>query len=363
MVPLSLIRAALLTVDVDSFEEVQAAVLMLMLLFTFARTETPCPKTVDGFDEDQHLQVRDVKPEGPVFRLNVRLKRIKQDQRLERPEAKGEGDWIWIGDTPDDAIFSIKLWTHRLFRLHGGAREQVSPFFIAPSDRARPLTYDSGMRHVRKLWAKASSDEEAKRYGLHGLRVTGYTLAKRGAGEALAVAQGGWKSEAHERYERFSLTQVLSLPAAIVAAGGVVDAEAAALPQTPVVPAQPVPGPLASPTPVPVRDLPGSTTRTRGGRGRELLPTARSGKSLARAPHPISYDNAVSRRVLVPASLWPAYACREHGGDGWEGKISKVRTTRSSQEQQGLVEFVARKNSGAGWKPVWLPLDRLRPLI
>ena len=219
MVPLSLIRDSLRKVDLDNFQEVQAANLMLMLLFSFARSETPCPKTVDGFDSDQHLQVKDVLPQGgPRFKLMLRLKRIKQDQRIERPEAR-EGDWIWLGDTPSDTLFSVKAWTHRLFALHGAARDADSPFFVAPANRSHPLTYDSGMRHVRALWAKASSAEESKRYGLHGLRVTGYTLAKRGAGDTLAVAHGGWKSDAHERYERFSASQVLALPAAMLAAG------------------------------------------------------------------------------------------------------------------------------------------------
>ena len=67
------------------------------------------------------------------------------------------------------------------------------------------------------LYAKASSEEEAHRYGLHSLRVAGYTLAKRGAGEALAVAQGGWHSDAHTRYERFSSEQVQALPSAMLA--------------------------------------------------------------------------------------------------------------------------------------------------
>ena len=46
------------------------------------------------------------------------------------------------------------------------------------------------MGQVRGLWARVSSPEEAKRFGLHSLRVTGYNLAKRGSGEGLAVAQG-----------------------------------------------------------------------------------------------------------------------------------------------------------------------------
>jgi hypothetical protein len=370
MVPLSLIRDSLRKVDLDNFQEVQAANLMLMLLFSFARSETPCPKTVDGFDSDQHLQVKDVLPQGgPRFKLMLRLKRIKQDQRIERPEAR-EGDWIWLGDTPSDTLFSVKAWTHRLFALHGAARDADSPFFVAPANRSHPLTYDSGMRHVRALWAKASSAEESKRYGLHGLRVTGYTLAKRGAGDTLAVAHGGWKSDAHERYERFSASQVLALPAAMLAAGAA-DAEgASALPVAPVVPAAPVAQSPAVPISVPVRPMRPSPTpargRARGGSAQRQQAAAAveaPSSSSGRPPRPLSYEHAAGRRVLVPSSLWPRYACTEHGGEGWEGLISKVRTTRVDQAQQALVDFVDRRRSGAGWQPVWLPLDSLRPLV
>ena len=82
----TLLARALAMVDHASFEEVQAAVLILILLFSFARSETPCPKSRDGFDADQHLRVCDVVPRGNPFQLRVRLKRIKQDPRLERSD-------------------------------------------------------------------------------------------------------------------------------------------------------------------------------------------------------------------------------------------------------------------------------------
>ena len=102
MVPMELISAALQTVDLQSFQDVQAAVLLLMLLFSFARSETPCPKTADGLDPLQHLLVKDVVPHAsPEFYVAMRLKRIKQDRRMERPEAQGNEDWVKLGDTSD----------------------------------------------------------------------------------------------------------------------------------------------------------------------------------------------------------------------------------------------------------------------
>ena len=220
MVPLQLVRDSLRRVDVNSFVEVQAAVLMLLLLFTFARSETPCPKSHSGegaLDPTKHLLVKDLEVrqhQGKAF-VAVRLKSIKQDARMERPEAAGNEDWICVGNV--DGEFSILTWLSRLFALHGAARDGEGPFFV-DGDRVRALTYSRAMVHVRALWAKASSVETAKKYGLHSLRVAGYNAGKRGAGGVtLAVAQGGWQSSAHERYERFNMKDVLNLPSDIVA--------------------------------------------------------------------------------------------------------------------------------------------------
>ena len=59
-VPLWLVRDSLLSVNVNIFWEVQVAVAMLILLFTFARTESPCPAAHTGdnaFTPRKHLQV------------------------------------------------------------------------------------------------------------------------------------------------------------------------------------------------------------------------------------------------------------------------------------------------------------------
>ena len=150
------------------------------------------------------------------------MKAIKQDQRLERPEAAGNEDWVWIGDV-DDTNFSICRWLQLVFAFHGAARLDGEPFFVqqpqlgAPQGaRPRPLTYAQGLKDVRKLWARASSAAAAKLLGLHGLRVSGYNCTKRGVSEEFAVAHGGWRSTAHRRYDRFQLSQVVAMPARIV---------------------------------------------------------------------------------------------------------------------------------------------------
>lgn len=292
-----------------------------------------------------------MEPRGTPFQFKVRLKRIKQDQRLERPELRGDdeavGDWVRIGDTPSQPLFSIRLWMQRLLAFHGAARPADRPFFVAPSERAVPLTYGSAMRHVRLLYAKASSEDEAHKYGLHSLRVTGYTLAKRGAGESLAVAQGGWHSDAHSRYERFTPEQVQGLPSAMLASQ---EAPADGVAPAPVVWHPPLPAAVASSSAneaTAAALLPARTTAA-GAASRQGVPTI---------PNPLTLANCVGRRVLCPASMWPSWTCREHGGEGWEARVDK-----SKGDGTVLVTFVTQGPRSRKWKPMWLQLAHLRPV-
>ena len=187
------IRGALRRVDRTSFVAVQAAVVMLMLLFTFARSESPLALAFTGenaFNADKQMQVKDLKVvSGAVL---VRLKGIKQDPRMQRPEAAGNEDWIVIGDVPG-SDFSIMFWVQLLFGFHHGARDQDAPFFV-DRDRRRPYLYSKATVDIRALWAAVVGQAEANSCGLHGLRVAGYDAARRGpGGEELAVAQGAWR--------------------------------------------------------------------------------------------------------------------------------------------------------------------------
>eukprot|EP00965_Chrysotila_dentata_P185473 6123216-Pleurochrysis_carterae.AAC.1 len=67
---------------------------MLVLLFTFARSETPFCKTYTSFGPTQHLMLSDVRPEAaPQPHLKIRLKAIKQDPRMEPSSAASGEDW------------------------------------------------------------------------------------------------------------------------------------------------------------------------------------------------------------------------------------------------------------------------------
>ena len=215
-VPVTLLRRALEAVDRRDFESVQIAVLVLILFFSFSRSETPCAATLDGFDLSKHMSVADLRISQWAGKncVMVRLKSIKQDPRMERPEASGNEDWVTIGDLPDDPTFSIFFWLRLLFSFHGEKRPDDSPFFIHVSrDTRQPLTYSAALTQFRRLLQKVTTEEDAKSYGLHGLRVAGWNGARRGpAGDELAVAHGGWHSGSQHRYDRFGADEVLSLP-------------------------------------------------------------------------------------------------------------------------------------------------------
>ena len=222
-IPLALISAILEALDPGKFEEAQFGLFMLILLFTFSRSECPCPKTFDGqddFDVGRHWQVKDIRfvIEQGVKCLKIRFKMVKQDQRVERPQARGDGvdepgDWAFVGDVPDTQ-FSVVRWYTHLLAHYREKRPLDGPFFMA-RDRSRPYTYSAGLSDLRH-WLGVVGCEDPSLYGLHGFRVAGYNLSKAGNGEDLTVAHGLWMSSAHTRYERFPMSQYLAIPANMV---------------------------------------------------------------------------------------------------------------------------------------------------
>jgi hypothetical protein len=218
-IPLDLLRRALRAVNRSVFWEVQMAFFICTYLFGFSRSEHPCPKTRDGFDPAQNAQVQDVamKTWRGKTCLALRLKVIKQDPRMERPEAAGNDDWVYVGDV-DDPDFSVFAWLRRVYAFHGQARSPTEPFFLS-ADRFHPLTYDSAMSPFRNLVARVSDVPTSKLYGLHSLRVSGWNGARTGPeGEEVAVAHGGWHGGSQRRYDRFDADAVLSLPSVILSA-------------------------------------------------------------------------------------------------------------------------------------------------
>ena len=74
---------------------------------------------------------------------------------------------------------------------------------------------------------------------------------------------------------------------------------------------------------------------------------------------PLTLDNCLQRRVLVPRTCWPAYPCDEHGGRGWTGRI--VDVVRRGHAVR--VEFVhAVDQRGLQYEDTQLVLAVLEPI-
>merc|ERR1712185_464167 len=127
-VPRRVLKRILETCDLSDFVQVQACFIFLVLWFLHSRTE-PFPKNHTGeesFDSKKHWLARDftVRTFPFGFLFGVRQKAIKQDPRIERESAHGDGlewgdaaavgghDFSYIGDVPGN-IFSIFLWYRR----------------------------------------------------------------------------------------------------------------------------------------------------------------------------------------------------------------------------------------------------------
>jgi hypothetical protein len=220
--PLEVIEAILNLLD-TSFEAVQFRFFMLTLLFTFSRSECPCPKVFSGrdeFDPDVHWCVGDfdVRTEALTRVVSVLFKVIKQDPRVERPEARVEGgDVVFMGEIKDSMWCPLDALL-KLNSKHGGPRDQRSPMFV--DAMGRPYLYRQGIAEFHE-WQRRVGVAEADLTGLHGLRVSGYNALKATMGEELAVAHGGWRSAAHRRYERFAMSKVVRITRAIALAEGV----------------------------------------------------------------------------------------------------------------------------------------------
>ena len=215
--PVDVVGRILEAVDLESFQEVQLAFIILCLLYTFSRTECPCPKAFSGrevYDPEVHWNVCDFDVAHMALTrvLRVRFRVIKQDPRVERPEARGDGDWAVVGDVPNSK-WSPLTWYTRLQRFHGRRADVRGPMFLDP-DRTRPLLYSKLRSQFRSAQLDVGVPEE-ELAGPHGLRVEGYNNTKNGLGLPMAVAQGLWKSSAHERYDRFSMDRVVRIPAVI----------------------------------------------------------------------------------------------------------------------------------------------------
>jgi hypothetical protein len=135
----------------DEFFMIQMAFLLIVLFYTFSRSECPCPKTVNGrqnYDKEKHFRVEDfdvgvVPGTGGVRALWARFRGIKQDPRVQRPEARSDrgdgrtGDWSCLGEVSVDK-WNPLFWYTKLTRAWGRRREpRDGPMFLDENQRWR----------------------------------------------------------------------------------------------------------------------------------------------------------------------------------------------------------------------------------
>ena len=221
------LEKVLVILDPTKFEDIQLAVLLLLLFYTFARSETPLSKTRGGrdcFDPKEDLTWSDVRlrrDRSTQYRqiVEVRFKKVKTDQRMERAEARGDGDWRPVGAV-DDPLWDLPTWYVRLLGFYGRKRGDSEPFFIDPSLCPANVTAGEVWMHrdaePSEAWLyrdaltasyaaqRAAGVPDSELAAFHGLRVEGYNLSKRGNGVAITGAHGGWTSRSgRKRYDRF----------------------------------------------------------------------------------------------------------------------------------------------------------------
>ena len=188
------------------------------------------------------------------------------------------------------------------------------------------------------------------------------SLARRGAGEALAVAQGGWHSDVHQRYERFSVSRVVALPSVMLRVVATEEelAATAGTVRAAVAPTHPQAAAPAAPPQVPARSVPSPSRQPTRKRGRARVEPQNETERAAPPQQPVQLTpaNCVGRHVLCPRDMWPSWACSEHGGTGWEAVIDKLGHDRETVQ----VRFVAQSSRTRQWRPMWLQLGSLRPI-
>lgn len=252
-VELEVVTALLSEIQVGHWHDrvkVQLGLVTLVCLLTFSRTECPCPKNFtgeDSWDPKKHWEVADfsLRRTNGHWVLWIRFKAIKQDPRVERPQARHADpnlpadlvggaetskDWVPIGDVPDVPVFSIAKWYMRFVQLVGRERSAAEPMFLA-ADGVRPYTYRAFSGEFKDACVRNGGSE---RDAPHGLRVLGYNLSKLGNGIDVTIAHGGWSedSDGHSRYYRCSHTSVLGIPAGMLGAPNVFASDSFRHPQT-----------------------------------------------------------------------------------------------------------------------------------
>jgi hypothetical protein len=211
MVPFQLFTRTLRKLDHTDFHDLGLGTMMLMCYFTMSRSETPVPKRVEDFKQDQHIRVCDCRLLDGVY-VEWGFGAIKQDRRSKRARKDPtKREWKPVGEAP--GILSMRAWTDQ-YKQHakrlGWHKEGTDPFFVRVNGEC--WVYQQLLDAMRAAMAKCEgmNAQLALRYGLHGLRVLGYNCWRAANGEEVAKLQGGWGSDGHRVYARDTLQKILS---------------------------------------------------------------------------------------------------------------------------------------------------------
>lgn len=209
MVPFGLMLQVLLRLDKSCRTDVALGCMILMMYYTMSRSETPLPKSRTSFDVNKHVRRRDVRinqhlgPQVVEWGMGV----VKNSSRQDK--AAPTRHWKPVGAC--SGVLSMFYWLSLYLGMSAWESED-SPFFY--DSEGMPYTYIFMLRlfrtHISKL--PGFTWDMAKIYGFHGLRVLGFNCARAGAGEEVAVLQGGWRSEAFRVYSRQEMSRLLAMP-------------------------------------------------------------------------------------------------------------------------------------------------------
>ena len=354
-IPLSLLMKMAKAADQSSFREVQFVFISIVLYFTFSRSECPCPKSFSGkesFDVNKHWLVRDfvwVKVANGLFALKVRFKAIKQDPRIERPTARGDGseegaskkggaDWSYVGDAPQSFLSPLKWWK-LLVKFYGGrARGATDPMFMDMT-QARPYTYTCMGADLQMMLKRVQPEDT--RYGITGYRVGGYNLSKSTNGTDLTVAHGLWTSKAHNRYERFKQVSVCGITANMLDEENPYAAAAAEA----VAPRGQV---TRRPTEAPQAEAAGDDTEEETPEAQEEGQEEAEGEEADNGETPaVPSARQTRRRAVSPASRTPA-SPRLQPPPGW--KVASSKGTKLVVPPTTMVGLEAQATVTSAWR-------------
>ena len=259
MVPFQVMVQVLLRLDRGNRSHVVLGCMLLMMYYTMARSQTPLPKTKDGFDPAVHLRRKDVRRMPGTDNVEWGLGVVKNSTRSKRA-ANDPEDRTWKPVGACTGVLSMFFWLD-LYLSMSEFNSGTDPLFVDES--GAPYTYAFMLRLFRTRISLLPGFDwnAAKIYGFHGLRVLGFNCARAAAGEDVAVLQGGWASDAFKTYSKEQLLKLLGM-----AQLGADYAASHALPDMPMdavpvpltalpvdgpLPQEARPPPLATPAPAP----------------------------------------------------------------------------------------------------------------